>query len=162
MRDKKKSGLNCSPSPTKKVIGKHKVTPEVRRLFIGFALEKKIKTSLKGVSRKTKTSQIVRKSIGSRIIRKCRIQRELKNILPYKFKKHTNKMTSADDITKFNRNVYSTVKVKDSRLLQQFYEDDTVSKICPEKKDVVKAREGAQAKENTSGLIEKLVQHICC
>lgn len=90
MRDKKKSGLNCSPSPTKKaqkVVGKHKVTPEVRRrLFIGFALEKQIKTRLKGVSRKTKTSQIVRKSIGSQIIRKCRIQRELKNILSYKFK----------------------------------------------------------------------------
>lgn len=83
-------------------------------------------------------SQIVRKSIGSQIIRKCRIQRELKNILPYKFKKHTNKMTSADDITKFNRKVYSTVKFKDSRLLQQFYDDDAVSKICPGKKDVVK------------------------
>lgn len=140
------------------MVGKNKLSPEVkRRLFIGFALEEQTKTSLKEVSPKTKTSQIVRKSIGSQIIRKYRIQRELKNVLPYKFNKHTNEMTSADYITKYNRKVYSTVKVKDSRLLQQFYEDTAVSKGCPGKKDIVK-----RGKVYKQRLIEKLVQQICC
>lgn len=105
---------------------------------MGFALEKQLKSNLKGVGPKNKVRQIMRTSIGSKIMNKYRTQRLLKSILPYKFNKHDDAVTLAADIAKYRRQKYLTVAVKDSKLLQQFYKDDTVSKFCPGKKDVVR------------------------
>lgn len=80
--DKVKSGSNSNFSlshrqkPYEKWLGIKKVTPEVkRRLFVGFALEKQLKSNLKGVGPKNKVRQIMRKSIGSKMMKNYRTQR---------------------------------------------------------------------------------------
>ncbi|KAG8279854.1 hypothetical protein J6590_095776 [Homalodisca vitripennis] len=65
-----------SPSPRKKVrnlVGHEKVSPHVKKDFAGYVLEKQLKSSVN--SPKTKESEITTRVIGSKILRKYRVQK---------------------------------------------------------------------------------------
>lgn len=132
----KKTG---SPSPRKlvrQVVGSQKVSPDIKKqLFVGFALKKQLESSAKGVVGSKIKSQMMRKVIGNKEIRKYRVQRHLRKILPY----NSNKVLAQhSDSSVYLRKNREGVRVKQVKAIQNFFMDDSVSKMCPGKKDVVK------------------------
>lgn len=141
-REKNKNNVKgfASPSPSKKVaqiIGKDKVSPKIKKqLFIGLTLEKQLKEQMKTIKPKTKERQIITRVIGSKIIKKYRLQNQLREILSYKSSKQLKDYENID--LNIKKKIYNTVKVKEAISVQKFFEEDSVSRMLPGKKDFVR------------------------
>lgn len=126
-----------SPSPSKRVrmlLGTERVSPQVKkRLFAGYVLEKQLKNMKKTTRPGSKNRQLVRKVIGTKILRKYRVQKYFSNILSYK----SNKLDESNlDYSRKKHTIRSKAKV--NKMLQAFFQEDNVSKMCPGKRDYVK------------------------
>lgn len=114
------------------MLGKERVSPNVKkRLFLGYALEKQLKPIKTKASPKSKNHQLIQKAIGTNILRKYRVQRYFSKLLSYKF----NRLNSSK-LNYQRKRVKSKSKLRATLLA--FYEDDTVSKMCPGKRDFKK------------------------
>lgn len=138
-REKKKH-VGSSPSPGKKVkhlVGQEKVSPQIKKqLFMNFALEKQVKQCIVSALPKSKEKLILTKAVGTDILRKYRVQKEFVKFLPYKINKKID--GSNQKRLEYDRKKYHTVKVKSAQQIVNFFEDDTVSKMMPGKKDFVR------------------------
>lgn len=136
LKDKKVMG---TPSPNRKVkelVGRNPMSHQIKKqLFKGFALERQLRKQIKGVSPKTKERQIIHKVIGTKDFKQYRLQKYFKNLVAYKKQKETDGKIL--DLT-YTRKNYETVRVKEAMLLRRFFEDDSVSKMCPGKRDFVR------------------------
>lgn len=136
-RERSKSSSKTSPSPGKHVrhlIGNEKVSPKIKkRLFAGYVLEKQLKSSVQSTTPKTKESQIMARVIGTKILRKYRMQKQFTSIISY----NRNRKVLDNNIN-FNRKSYFTIKAKEALAIKKFFLSDQVSKMLPGKKDYVK------------------------
>lgn len=96
-REKKKMALQSSPSPRKQVkslIGNEKISPKVKKqLFLGFALEKQVKSQLKEAGKRSKKQQLLCKAIGNKVLKKYRVQKYFTDLIPYTMKTTLNTET---------------------------------------------------------------------
>lgn len=137
-KKKKNPSSGVSPSPSKKlkqIIGNERVSPKIRKqLFCGLVLEKQLKHQVQSVSAKSKLRQLMIKTVGNEFLKKYKLQKKFQSLVPYKYNKVlATKKPSLD----YERKKYQTVKIKEALVIRQFYEDDTVSKMMPGKKDYV-------------------------
>ncbi|KAG8246083.1 hypothetical protein J6590_092929, partial [Homalodisca vitripennis] len=86
-REKKKHLIDSSPSPRKEVrniLRGEKVSPRVRKqLFLGYALEKQLKSQTKEVAHSKIKNQILHKVVGNQILKKYRVQTHFRDLVPY-------------------------------------------------------------------------------
>lgn len=139
-REKKKSKQTTSPSPRKQVAAlvTPRTSPQIRKqLFIGFAIKKQLEKSVEKNGDKKKGKQLMRKAIGNEVLKKYRVQTHLKKILPYMTNKIVS-LSSCDSPLIYSRKKKEGVTDKLASQLQCFFEDDSVSRMCPGKKDFVR------------------------
>uniref|UniRef100_A0A1B6J1Y9 Uncharacterized protein n=1 Tax=Homalodisca liturata TaxID=320908 RepID=A0A1B6J1Y9_9HEMI len=132
-----------SPSPNKQVnmlIGKDRVSQKVKKqLFLGYALRKQLKSQVSRVNNKSKEHQLVTKMIGNKILKRYRVQSHFKDLVSYKM----NRRIGGE--FKYERKRKKCIYDQQARNVIQFYEDDTVSRICPGKRDfIIKNKEKKQ------------------
>lgn len=146
---KDKNKVMGTPSPNKRVqdlIGRDSVSNQIQKQrFVGFALERQLRKQVKAVSPKTKERQIMNKVIGTTILKRYRVQKYLKNIVSYKHNRIQKEMGNKTVNLTYTRKQYETVRVKEEMTLRRFFEDDSISKMCPGKKDFV--RKGRNKKQ---------------
>lgn len=137
-RSKKVTNQDVSPSPKKLVsnlLRGENVSPKVKKqLFLGFSLEKQIRSQTKET--KGKKRQLIIKAVGNKILKKWRVQTHFQKLVPYKY----NHILKNDQDLKniiYERRIKKCISYKTRNILLNFYQDDSVSKICPGKKDVV-------------------------
>lgn len=75
------------------------------------------------------------KVFGNDILKKYRLQRQYKTVVPCKYNKYLNPGKSK---LCYDRGTYDTLKIKEAQAIRKFYEDDMVSKMMPGKMDYVK------------------------
>lgn len=142
---KEKQMKTDSPSPNSKVkdlVRRERVSPNIRkRLFATYVLEKQLSETRK-INPKSKQAQISQKIIGSKILRKYRVQKCFsKNIVSYKSNKYNNDSNPLE----YTRKPYVSKTARLKNELVTFFQDDMVSKMCPGKRDLV--RKGKMKKQ---------------
>lgn len=123
------------------LVGKTKVSPEIKKqLFLGYALRKQLKEQVSKVGNKTKTKQLFHKALGNEILKRYRIQTYFKDIVSYKMNKKLKGRSF-----EYERARKKCIIDKYRAVLMNFFEDDTVSRMCPGKRDfVVKKKQKKQ------------------
>lgn len=140
-REKKKniSSTGVSPSPRKQlknILGSEKLSPNVKKqLFSGLVLEGQIKKQVKSVSSKSRLRQQLTKAVGNELLQKYRLQNRFHTIVPYKY---NTVLMKRQPPLQYDRKNYTTLKVNEAKVIRSFFEDDSVSKMMPGKKDYIK------------------------
>lgn len=134
-RERSKNKIpTASPSPRKKVtslVGKSGASPQVKKqLFLHFVLKRQLKEQMLTVKSKTKKQQLMIKVLGSKTLRRYRVQKHFTDLIPYKLNKRVE-----GDVLKYDRKRKICSIDKHSLALRQFFEDDTVSRMTPGKRD---------------------------
>lgn len=128
--------LHC-PEKKRQLNGYNvKISPQIkRRLYLSFALGKQLKSSIQQTKPWTKARQIVTKAVGTKLLRKYRVQRQLTSIVSYLCsKKILMVILFMTENTFYNQSQRSFSNRK-------FFLNDQVSRIMRGKKDYVKRGE---------------------
>lgn len=163
---KNKTNSKGSPSPNKRVkelIGTDRVSPQVKKqLFVGITLQKQLKNMISKVNPRAKERQIMNKVIGTKILKRYRVQNYLKNIVSYKNNQRMQKEADGEtvDLT-YSRKHHETVRVKEALTLRRFFEDDLVSKMCPGKKDFVRKGKNKKQRRILLDTMKNLYTKFC-
>lgn len=119
------------------LVGRDRVSPKIRKhLFANFVLEKHVKKSIESAVPKFKEKQILAKAVGTDMLRKYRVQHKFAKFLPYRMNR--KKGDSEKGRLDYERKEYNSVKMKATHIVRKFFDDDTVSKMLPGKKDFVR------------------------
>lgn len=116
------------------------MSPKIRKyLFANFVLEKQGKKSIESAVPKSKEKQILAKAVGTDMLRKYRVQHKFAKFLPYRMNR--KKGDSEKGRLDYERKEYNSVKMKATHIVRKFFDDDTVFKMLPGKKDFVRKQE---------------------
>lgn len=126
-----------SPSPRTKVnnlLKKRLIPKDIKKqLLIGEAFKAQVAENIKQLQGTSKEQQCYKKVLSGKILKKYRLQGELKKIVSYKQNK---KWQSNKKILLFERKARKNIlsnKVKSQ--ITTFFEQDDVSRMCPGKKE---------------------------
>ncbi|XP_054715910.1 uncharacterized protein LOC129225507 [Uloborus diversus] len=147
---RQKNQPSLSPSPRKQtnnLLKGLKVTKEVKRqLTYGLALKKQLASQAKSIKPGTKKQQFFMKAIGNKILKKYRMQTYMRGIISRKVNERL-KLTKQNGILTSYVRKKKIFKVTESvkKSIKDFLEDDSVSRMCPGKKEFV--RRGKERKQ---------------
>lgn len=112
------------------------MSPKIRKhLFANFVLEKQVKKSIESAVPKSKEKPILAKAVGTDMLRKYRVQHTFAKFLPYRMNRKKGDLEKGRLV--YEHKEYNSVKMEATHIVRKFFDDDTVSKMLPGKKDFV-------------------------